>query len=89
MYFTTVNNTNQRHSDLLAERHEANKCHNGHDLPEITVGSTVAYCDHVTNILKIAVIVDRDARSYIIKMGKGNTISRIILNLKPTNIKYN
>ena len=85
----TVNDTNQRHSDLLAERHETNKCHNGCDLPEIPVGSTVAYCDHVMNNWKIAIIVDYNARSYIIKMQKGNTISRNRTDLKPTNVKYN
>ena len=60
-----VSNFSMRHSDKLVEQHDAQlQCDNkGHTLPELPVGSTVGYHNHLTNKYGIGIVTEHDARS--------------------------
>ena len=60
----------------------------GHVLPELTIGSAVGYCDHVTNKFNVGVASDRDARSYTILTENGTHISRNCIDLKCTSLQF-
>ena len=61
-----VSNFSTKHSDKLADRHDAQLQHDkrGHVLPELPVGSKVGHRNHVTNKFDVGIISARDARSY-------------------------
>ena len=59
-----------------------------HVLPELPVGSTVGYRDHVTNKFCVGVVSDRNVRLYTIFMENGTHISRNGIDLKCTSVQF-
>ena len=85
-----MSNLSTEHSDKLVDRHDAQlQCDTkGCTLPELPVGSTVGYRNHVTNKIDVGIVSARDARSYTILTENGSHISRNCIDLKCTSVQF-
>ena len=63
-------------------------CPNGHDLPDISIGSTVTFLDHMTNEWYPAKVQNQEAHSYILTTEQGCTISHNCIDIRPTNVSF-
>ena len=79
-----------KHSDQLIDHHDAQRqCDNtGHTLPELPVGSTVGYHNHLTHRYDIGIVTEHDARLYIILMENGTHVSQNCIDLKWTYVHF-
>ena len=85
-----VSNFSPKHSDKLAERHDAQlQCDtHGRNMEELPVGSTVGYHDHTNNQFHIGIVSGREGRSYAISTENGRIISQNHIDLRCTNVPY-
>ena len=65
-----------------------NEIKGGHVLQELPVGSTVGYCDHVTNKFCVGVVSNRNARSYRIFTENATHTSGNCIDLKCTSVQF-
>ena len=74
--------------ECLVQHHE-NQIHpNGHDLPDIFIGSNITLLDHRTNEWYPAKVQNREAHSYILTTEQECTISRNHIDIRPTNVSF-
>ena len=70
-------------------QHHKNQIHpNGHNLPDIPIGSTITFLDHKTNEWYPAKVQNREAHSYILTTEQGHTISHNCIDIRPTNVSF-
>ena len=83
-------NTLNNNSDILVRRHGAQleRDTKGKLLPELPVGSTVSYRNHITNNYDIGIVTAWNARLYQICTEHGTHISHNRIDLKCMNAPY-
>ena len=83
-------NTLNNNSDILVRCHGAQleRDTKGKLLPELPVGSTVSYRNHITNNYDIGIVTAQNARSYQICTEHGTHISCNHIDLKHTDVPY-
>ena len=76
--------SSSRHLDVLVSHHDAQLQHDkgGHVLPELPIGNTMGYHDHVMNKFHVGVVSDRNARLYTILTENGTHTSRNCIDFK-------
>ena len=83
-------NTLNNNSDILVRHHGAQleRDTKGKLLPELPVGSTVSYRNHITNNYDVGIVTAWNARSYQIYTEHSTHISHNRVDLKCTNAPY-
>ena len=74
--------------ERLVQHHKNQICPNGHDLPDISIGSTITFLDHRTNEWYPAKVQNQEAHSYILTTEQGCTISHNHIDIRPTNVSF-